>query len=124
MKKYLYLLLSGFALLSGELYSQCSLYPVPLFQRVNNSSLMIEGKVISQKSFWNSAGNYIYTSNLIQVNKVLKGEMSAAFVEVMTDGGEVGLRKQTVEPSLQLNPNDEGIFTLINFEQTSQFGYS
>ena len=123
MKKIYSLLILLSVLQFNSSYSQCSLYPVSLSSRVNNSNLIIEGKVTSQKSFWNSAHNYIYTSNLIHVNKVLKGSTNASFIEIITEGGEVDMNKQTVEPSLQLNPNDEGVFTLINFNQPQQYGY-
>lgn len=123
MKKiYLLLIIISFFKFNFS-FAQCSLYPVSLSSRVNNSSLIIEGKVISQKSFWNSAHNYIYTSNLIEVNQVLKGNTNSSFIEIITEGGEIDMNKQVVEPALQLNPNDEGIFTLINFNQPQQYGY-
>lgn len=121
-KNYLFLIAS-FVLQINTLVSQCSLYPVSLAQRINNSNVVIGGKVISQKSFWNSAKNYIYTSNLISVNQVLKGTIVSPFIEVITEGGTVNLNKQIVEPSLQLNPNQEGIFTLNTFNQPAQYGY-
>jgi PKD repeat protein len=124
MKKiYLLLILVSLLKISSS-FAQCSLYPVSLSSRVNNSGLIIEGKVISQKSFWNSAHNYIYTSNLIQVNQVLKGNTTSSFIEIITEGGEVDMNKQVVEPALQLKANDEGVFTLNAHNQTSQFGYS
>lgn len=108
-----------------HLSSQCSLYPVSLSDCLNNSSLVIEGEVISQKSFWNSTGNYIYTSNLISIKRILKGKSEAVKLEVITEGGEIDQKKQTVEPSLQLKPGDEGVFTLNTFnELPSQFGFS
>ena len=123
MKKNYFILILLSVLHFNSSFSQCSLYPVSLSSRVNNSNLIIEGKVISQKSFWNSAHNYIYTSNLIQVNQVIKGSTISPFIEIITEGGEIELNKQTVEPSLQLKPNDEGVFTLINFNQPQQYGY-
>lgn len=123
MKKFYALLTAAFLIFSINVYAQCSLYPVSLANRINSSSLVIEGKVISQQSFWNTAHNYIYTSSLVQVGRVMKGSLSATQVEIITEGGEVGMRKQTVEPSLQLKNGDEGVFTLNMFEQvTAQFG--
>ncbi|MBL7911696.1 MAG: T9SS type A sorting domain-containing protein [Bacteroidia bacterium] len=109
-------------LLSNNFYSQCSLYPVSLTSKVNNSSLIIEGKVISQTSFWNAERNYIFTSNLISVSQVFKGALYTSNIEIITEGGQVDLDRQVVDPSLQLSVNDEGIFTLINFNQPAQYG--
>jgi hypothetical protein len=109
-------------LLSNSSHSQCSLYPVSLSSKVNNSSLIIEGKVISQTSFWNADRNYIYTSNLVSVTQVFKGAVYTSNIEIITDGGQVDLDRQVVDPSLQLNLNDEGIFTLMNFNQPAQYG--
>jgi len=123
MKKIYLVIVALVILLSNSSFSQCSLYPVSLPAKINNSSLIIEGKVISQKSFWNAERNYIRTSNVISVTQVIKGEPNSAFVEVITEGGEVDMNKQVVDPSLQLAINDEGIFTLNSFNQPSQFGH-
>ncbi len=124
MKK-IYAVLLFFLCTSIQLQSQCSLYPVSLAGRLSNSSLVVEGKVINTLSFWNAAHNYIYTSNLVRVDKVFKGALTTFTLEVITEGGEVDLQKQTVEPSLQLKPGDEGVFMLNSFESvTPQFGFS
>lgn len=116
-------LVFAFAILSG-ISAQCSLYPVPLSSRVSASSLIVQGKVVASKSFWNAAQNYIYTSHLVNVKNVFKGPEETTLIEVITEGGEIGTRKQTVEPSLQLKPGDEGVFTLNTFETTAQFGHA
>lgn len=123
MKK-VYLLIFAALIFAGQSFGQCSLYPVSLSNRVSNSSLIIEGKVVSQKSFWNAQKNYIFTSNLISVDQILKGSANQTFVEVITEGGEIDLNKQVVEPSLQLKPGDEGVFTLNAYNNVSQFGFT
>ena len=120
MKK-IYLILLFFYLIVSTTSAQCSLYPVSLASRIQQSTLILEGKVIARQSFWNSAKNYIYTSNLVEVKQILKGELSGTRIEIITEGGELGLMKQSVEPSLQLVQNDEGVFTLINHSAASQF---
>lgn len=121
MKKIYFAFLLSLFVSIGNTFSQCMLYPVSLENRVNSGALIIEGKVIAKQSFWNEAHNYIYTSNKIQINQVLKGSINATFIEVITDGGEVGLFKQVVEPSLRLNLEDEGVFILNPSQITSQF---
>ncbi|MEO6302020.1 MAG: IPT/TIG domain-containing protein, partial [Bacteroidia bacterium] len=123
MKKIYFVIALLAVLLPNTFYSQCSLYPVSLPTKVTNSSLIIEGKVISQTSFWNAGRNYIYTSNLISVNQIIKGSLITSFVEIITEGGQIDLNKQVVDPSLQLGVGDEGIFTLNSFNQPSQNGY-
>lgn len=122
MKKIYFALFLLLGISTGNIFSQCMLYPVSLENRINNSSLVIQGKVIAQKSFWNEARNYIYTSNQIQVNQTIKGNCSSSIIEIITDGGEVGLSKQIVEPSLRLKIEDEGVFALNPIYFNSQFG--
>lgn len=123
MKKIYTVIIALVILLSNSSYGQCSLYPVSLTSKVNNSSLIIEGKVISQRSFWNAERNYIRTSNVINITQVIKGNINSAFIEIITEGGEVEMNKQIVDPSLQLSINDEGIFTLNTVNHPSQFGH-
>ena len=100
------------------------LSPITLTQRVNNSALIIEGAVVSKKSFWNPAHNYILTSNLIQVKQILKGSTNLSFVEVITEGGEIDQTRISVEPALQLETEQEGVFMLNPRSVNSQFGYT
>ena len=104
-----------------QVSAQCLMYPVLLSQRVPQSSLIIEGKVINQQSFWNNAHDKIYTSNLLEVYKTFKNT-SAAYIEVITEGGIVGNDKHVFEPTLELEVGDVGVFTLNQNNQPSQFG--
>jgi len=123
MKK-IYTIILLTALTTFNLIGQCMLTPISLTQRVTNSSMIVEGSVISKKPFWNAARNYIYTSNLIQVKQVLKGSLSNSFIEIITAGGEIEDRRITAEPSLQLDPEQEGVF-MVNFKNApSQFGFN
>ncbi|MCF8424973.1 MAG: PKD domain-containing protein, partial [Bacteroidia bacterium] len=100
--------------------AQCMMFPVSLNQKVTNSSLVIEGKVVNQSCFWDSGHFNIYTSNLIEVYKTFKSN-SSAYVEVITEGGTVGNDKEVVEPSLELSIGDVGVFTLNVKSMPSQF---
>jgi|GEM_PF-2115045 len=96
------------SLINAEGY--CTLYPVSAEERVAKSSLIVEGEVIAQHSFWNARHQNIYTSNLILVYKVFKGSLSPVQVEVITEGGTVGDMKQVTTPALELMPHDMGVF--------------
>jgi hypothetical protein len=68
MKKFYLstLLLLAFLGING----QCMLTPLSLNSRASNAPLIIEGRVISTKGFWNPQHNYIFTSNLVAVMQV------------------------------------------------------
>lgn len=90
--------------------AQCLMYEVPLNTRTQNSSFIFEGKVISKKSFWNSEHTLIYTSNLVEVYKIFKGNLSAEKVEVVTEGGVVEDQINVAHPALQLKLGNVGVF--------------
>ena len=93
----------------GLIKSQCSVVELSLDNRKNNSDLIVEGKVISKKSFWNTERKMIYTSNTIEVYKVFKGNLINTNIEVLSMGGIVGMDKIVVEPSLELEIGEIGI---------------
>lgn len=120
MKK---ILLIGTLLLTAMLQmpAQCLMYPVLLGQRIPQSDLVVEGKVIDQVCFWNAEHNRIYTSNLVDVYKTFKNT-GVSYIEVITEGGTVGDKKHVLNPTLTLRVGDVGVFTLIPNSQPAQFG--
>jgi hypothetical protein len=98
-------------LVSADLSAQ--LQAVSLQQRVENSSLVFEAKVLSKTSFWDTDRRHIYTSNLVSVYKVFKGELSSSTVEVITIGGIVGNEMEKVSYGLDLKEGSVGVFTCI-----------
>lgn len=114
MKKRHYqiaLILLLFAISWSNLYGQILLREASLEKQINNSSFVIEGKVLSKKSFWDEENKNIYTANVIEVYKVFKGQ-SVETIEIITEGGTVGLSAEIVTPSLKLNVDDIGVFML------------
>ena len=67
-------------------YSQNS-SSVQLKDRVDQSSLIVEGKVTAEESFWDQAKRIIYTSHTVEIYKVFKGMPRSATLEVITKGG-------------------------------------
>jgi PKD repeat protein len=90
--------------------AQC-VVEVPLSQRANASSVIVEGKVISQHSFWNSNNTMIYTSSEVEVYKIFKGSLSTSTISIISEGGTVGLTRITADPALNLYVGDIGVFT-------------
>lgn len=93
--------------------AQNLMYEISLSEQVAASSQIVEGKVISKKSYWDANHEKIFTVNTIEVYKVFKGK-DQSFVEVITQGGAVGMKIHQVNPSLKLRVGDVGVFTLIN----------
>lgn len=98
-------------LFSNFLLAQGGLYEVPLDEQVNNSQLIVEGKVISTESFWDEDYKLIYTLNTIEVSKSFKGQ-SKPIIEVVTLGGVVGDTGLSVTHHLELSKNETGVFLL------------
>ena len=98
--------------LAGQLFSQCMMDEVPLTQRIKQSLLIIEGKVVEQNSYWNKAHTNIFTSSRVEVYKLFKGKVVYGQVEVITEGGIVGYDMERVDPGLQLSADQVGIFFL------------
>lgn len=107
------LILLLFAISWTNLYGQILLKEASLEKQINNSSLVVEGKVISKQSFWDAENKNIYTANIVEVYKVFKGE-SLSTIEIITEGGTVGLSAEIVTPSLKLNVDDVGVFMLYD----------
>ncbi len=91
--------------------------PVSLSERVSESSLIIEGKILNSKSYWDENQRHIYTVHEVTVYKSLKGN-AASTVNVVTQGGRVGTIVQTVSNASQLQINDEGTFMLKPFSSS------
>jgi len=87
-----------------------SLYLVSLQEKLRNSPIVAEGKVISQESFWNPRHTMIFTSSKVEVYKVFKGTAVMDTIEIMTQGGIVGLQQIEVSDLLGLRKNDIGVF--------------
>ncbi|MBI2270734.1 MAG: PKD domain-containing protein [Bacteroidetes bacterium] len=107
--KYIYILL--FTLAAYSFSAQCLLKEVPLADRINTSELIIEGKVISQSSFWDAGHRMIYTSNTLEIYKVFKGITTGSAINIITEGGTVGLDRVTVSSGLELEIGQVGLFT-------------
>jgi len=99
--------------LSVKSNAQMLLKEVSLENQIEKSNMVIEGRVIGKKSFWDAHKKKILTSNTIEVYKVFKG-VNHKTIEVITLGGVVGLKAEIVSPSLKLRQNDVGVFMLYN----------
>ncbi|MFD2246865.1 IPT/TIG domain-containing protein [Pontibacter ruber] len=90
----------------------CQMVPLPLEQRIKESEIIVEGEVLSQKAFWDDRHENIYTSHTIKVFKVFKGQVRDEQIEVITEGGAIGLKKHVYSSALQLYRGQQGILFL------------
>jgi Secretion system C-terminal sorting domain len=100
-------------LIHGTTKSQ-GLYQVSLQDKIEGAELIVEGKVISQQSFWNTTHTMIFTNNTIEIYKVFKGNVIQNKIEVLTQGGNVGNDFVGVSELLQLEKNKLGLFFCAN----------
>jgi archaellum component FlaF (FlaF/FlaG flagellin family) len=93
--KYPFLLAMVFSFSVG--FSQELLYEVSMQEQIENADIIIEGKVVSKVSYWNSQQTNIFTINTVEVYKIFKGN-SASQIEIITPGGTIGLTAEMVIP--------------------------
>lgn len=89
------------------------LYPVPLTQRVQHSTLIAEGKVIAQNSFKDPVTRKIYTASQVMVYRTFKGILEGEEIEIITYGGAVGQEVEVYSSFLTLGVGQSGIFFCI-----------
>ncbi|TNF32149.1 MAG: hypothetical protein EP314_00345, partial [Bacteroidetes bacterium] len=106
------LLLTGHSLLA-----QCLMTRDAFERQMNTAARIVEGKVVAQQSFLGAEGN-VYTSNQIEVYRVLKGQAQLS-LDVVTEGGVVGDLMQVVSPSAQIQIGEYGVLVLSDDEQRS-----
>ncbi len=106
MKRVIFLLLFGItaSLLSAQ--SQKSTIKL----RTAASDLVVEGKVVECQSFWNKDHTQIFTSNLIEVSKIFKGNLTGGTFEIITKGGQVDDRFSIVSHQTTFKKGMEGMF--------------
>ena len=86
------------------------LYKINLIQKIEKASLIVEGRVVEQHTFWNAGHTMIYTSSTLQLYKLFKGNIASKQIEVVTQGGSIDNRCLVVSDVLQLRTGDVGMF--------------
>lgn len=102
-----------FILVVGQMFAQCNMYELSLSQKVEKASAIFEGRVKSKHCFWNAQHSLIFTSNIVEVYKIFKGNVGNSEVAIITEGGMVGDEMHTIEPNVNLNIGDVGIFMAL-----------
>ncbi len=110
IKIRIHLMLFCLVLVLSNFRSGAQLYKVELDEKIQNATLIAEGEVVEQKSFWNDSRTMIFTSNTVEVYKTFKGSVSEKTIEVLTEGGSVGSNFVDVSDVLKLMKGNIGIF--------------
>jgi len=87
---------------------------VPLERKIQNAPFIFEGEVISSQSFMPEEQKIIYTSHIVKISKILKGDFLNDEVEIITVGGSVNGLRLDVTNNLMLRDDWEGIFFCRN----------
>jgi PKD repeat protein len=105
------------ALLSHAwLSANCMLYKIPLDSRFRNCNQMVDATVVSSESQWNKEHSCIYTIYKLQVLQNLSGKPIPSEIHVVVPGGVKDGIFVSVEPNVNIQENDRGLFLLKNNE--------
>lgn len=87
--------------------------PLPEFMedRIRRADLIVEGRVTDRWSYADPSGNEIYTAHAVQVLQSLAGEEHREII-VVTRGGILGNRMQTVSISPVIHKGEQAYFIL------------
>jgi len=99
------------SLFFAQTYAFGQLYEVSLDERIEKSSLIVEGKVVEAKCYRADNGD-IYTANKVELVSILKGDYREKFLTVTTWGGELDGEMQSWTHLLTLDKGDYGVFFL------------
>lgn len=105
-------------LLPNTGHGQTFLQPIDLTKRVQQSTLIIEGRIVDQVSFWKNDSSGLYTRSRIEVYKGWKKNTLSPYVYLITPGGKVGNFLEQVTPSLAVKKGEVGVFFLEKASQS------
>ena len=114
-------LLMGFVstLCFSNLFAQCMYYPIPVEQRVSKARYIVLAKVTEKHTYIEPKTGNVNTLNKLSVNAWLKNYNGAEEIYVITLGGIYGNIATRVNPSLQLNQQQEYVLMLEDNNQGS-----
>ena len=91
--------------------SPCLAVKIQLDNRIENSTGILYGKVMSQKVLWDDEKKSIYTLNELRVSdEWSKAHLHGSTVFLLTEGGDLGDMGRTVIGAMTLTIGDEGYF--------------
>ncbi|WP_075341543.1 matrixin family metalloprotease [Tenacibaculum agarivorans] len=91
--------------------------PLSIQERVDNATKVIEGEIISSKSYWDLQRHDIYTVHEVKVYKKIKGDASK-ITRIVTTGGQVDDEIEVSSSAAKLDVGTTGVFFLKSFNKT------
>ena len=101
-----------FYIWAPTLAAQCLLSEIPLKDKINRATVIVEGKVVKQQSFFNTTRTFIYTAHYVEVYKRFKGTLGSDTITLLTEGGIVDDLMISTSPQTDIQLNTFGIFML------------
>jgi len=90
------------------------LQPLEPAVRAQQASLVVEAEVLSSRSFWDAEHRHLFTRHRVKVFSLLKGTASdTTGLELITEGGQLGLEQQVLTNTLRLTAGQQGVFFLV-----------
>jgi hypothetical protein len=74
------------------------------------SPIVFEGRIIDQCTYRHPTSGIIYTNNIVQITKKIKGQLNCGTVSIITIGGEYQDYELTISHHTQFDRNFSGIF--------------
>jgi len=111
IRNFLIILICLFNSLLLKVEAQSLLYKVPIEDQIDASSLVVEGEVISKEAYFSTIDDRIYTINKVQIYRSFKGDIQN-YINIITKGGSIGLKREEIKPNIQLSVGDIGVFML------------
>jgi hypothetical protein len=109
MKKIISILITSCALiLSGK--AQTIVDSNLLNYAIQLSPIVFEGEVVQQCTYDDPNTGIIYTNNIVQISKLIKGQLNCGTVSIITEGGEYNGRSLSLSHQTQFTRNFTGIF--------------
>ena len=91
----------------------CLLLPLAPAERAQRATLVVEAEVRSSAGFWNAAHTRLFTRHRLRVFSLLKGAVAdTTELQLITEGGRLGLQQQLLTNTLRLEPGQQGVFFL------------
>lgn len=98
---------------SIEAKAQIQIDTPAILSGYNQSDYIFEGIVTQQCVYQDSDGN-LYTANLIQLTKIIKGNLTCGTVSLVTMGGQIPSKTHIVSDYIELNIGVMGVFLCKN----------
>ncbi len=114
MKKILFNFITCLSLILCTQSLFASVIPIPLDNRVKNSTQIVIAKAISAESYWDDNHTRIYTSYTMEVTAYLKNASTAAIFELILPGGEVDGELEVITPNVNIDIGKEYMLLVKN----------